>query len=410
MRIAFLTSFNLTDINDGNIYADMIRTFIKHGVSIDAVCPMEGGTETCITDIGGGNSILYVKTGKVQKTSAVTKGIETLLLGIRMKQTIKKHLKQRYDAVLYSTPTITLATAAKYIKKRDGARSYLLLKDIFPQNAVDVGMMSKTGVKGLLYRCFKKIEKKLYKISDYIGCMSPANVEYLLKHEPWIDPKKVHVSPNAFCDRVELLSQADKMKLREKFSFSTQAKIFVYGGNVGRPQNADFIVECMRAVKNIKDSLFLIVGGGTDFCKLEQYARESGQENLIVKSSMPRNEYELLVGCCDVGLLFLDYNFTIPNFPSRMLSYMQKGLPILACTDRATDVGKVICEGEFGWWCPSDDAVGFAEMVRTIMATDTGSAGVKGSEYLRKHYESEMAYDIIMTYIAPSQHKSKEIK
>ena len=88
----------------------------------------------------------------------------------------------KFDLILYSTPPITFYKAIEYVKKRDGAKTYLLLKDIFPQNAVDLGMMSKTGLKGLIYKYFRKKEKKLYAISDKIGCMSQANVDYVLKH------------------------------------------------------------------------------------------------------------------------------------------------------------------------------------------------------------------------------------
>ncbi len=402
MRIVFITSFNISDINDGNIYADMIRTFIAHGVNIDVVCPVEGGTASYKTQIGNESSVLHVKTGRMQKTNAITKGIETVLLGERMKSAIKKHLKKRYDAVLYSTPTITLATAVEYIKKRDKATSYLLLKDIFPQNAVDVGMMSKEGIKGLLYRYFRRIEKRLYKISDYIGCMSLANVNYLLKHEPWINPEKVHVSPNTFSDRVEHISQEEKAKMRQDFAIPEDVKLFVYGGNIGRPQNVDFIIKCMEAVKGKDDCLFLIIGGGTDFNKLKQYSLSSRQSNLLVWNSLPRDEYERIVGCCDVGLLFLDYKFTIPNFPSRMLSYMQKELPILACTDPVSDVGQVICDGEFGWWCPSNDPEQFSDMVDSIQKTDLGVMGKRAGEYLKQHYEVEMTYNIIMSRITQS--------
>ena len=86
----------------------------------------------------------------------------------------------------------------RYVKKRDGAKSYLMLKDIFPQNAVDLGMLQTTGLKGLLYKCFRKKEKKLYSLSDRIGCMSQANVDYILKHNPEIPKEKVEILPELY--------------------------------------------------------------------------------------------------------------------------------------------------------------------------------------------------------------------
>ena len=60
-----------------------------------------------------------------------------------------------------------------------------------------------------------------------------------------------------------------------------------------------------------------------------------------------REEYDNLVQICDVGLIFLNARFTIPNFPSRLLSYTEIGKPVLAATDENTDIGKII-EEEMG--------------------------------------------------------------
>ena len=92
--------------------------------------------------------------------------------------------------ILYSTPPITFCGVVEYFQKRDNAKTYLMLKDIFPQNAVDLGMMKTTGAKGLIYKYFRKQEKKLYAISDRIGCMSQANVEYVLKDNPEVSKEK----------------------------------------------------------------------------------------------------------------------------------------------------------------------------------------------------------------------------
>ena len=96
-----------------------------------------------------------------------------------------------------------------------------------------------------------------------------------------------------------------------------------------------------------------------------------------------------MIAACDAGLVFLDHRFTIPNFPSRILSYMQAGLPIIAATDKSTDVGKVIIDGGFGWWCESNDVDKFVELVRYALTEDLESVGEKGLQYLRTEYEQK---------------------
>lgn len=136
--------------------------------------------------------------GNITKCSIIEKGISSLQIEYKFKSAIKRYFKDtKFDLILYSTPPVTFSSVIQFFKRRDNAKTYLLLKDIFPQNAVDIGMLSKTGFKGLLYRYFRLVEKKLYAISDRIGCMSPANVEYLLANNPEIESSRTEICPNS---------------------------------------------------------------------------------------------------------------------------------------------------------------------------------------------------------------------
>src|SRR5690554_7686413 len=180
MNILFLTVSRIDNLEKRGIYTDLLRHFIEKDHKIYVVSPLERrfGTNTHLIE-NKDHSILKVKTLNIQKTNIVEKGIGTILLEYQFEKAINKYYRDiKFDLVLYSTPPITLTRIIDKIKKRDGARTYLLLKDIFPQNAVDIGMMSKTG---LLYKSFRKKERTLYQLSDFIGCMSPANVEFVLK-------------------------------------------------------------------------------------------------------------------------------------------------------------------------------------------------------------------------------------
>ena len=106
-----------------------------------------------------------------------------------------------------------------------------------------------------------------------------------------------------------------------------------------------------------------------------------------------------MVGACDVGMIFLDHRFTIPNFPSRLLAYMQAKLPVLACTDPNTDIGEVISESGFGWWCESNDAAKFKEIVEDIIeipATDINDMGETAFEELKRRYDVQKCYEQII--------------
>lgn len=386
---------NFDSFDERNIYTDLIREFIKNGHDVYCVSASEKNTGVR-THLRENGRILRLRIGNTQKTNIIEKGISTLMIGSQLIRGIKKYFSDvKFDLVLYPTPTVTIASAVKYVKKRDGAKSYLMLKDIFPQNAVDIGMLSKSGVKGFLYRYFRKKEKDLYKVSDYIGCMSQANCDYVIRHNPQVDASKVEICPNAIEARDMSLNESKRNEMREKYNIPLDKTVFVYGGNLGKPQGISFFTECLRTQFSNEDAYFMIVGDGTEYPRLEKFFACEKPSNMVLMKLLPKEDYDAMVAACDVGMIFLDHRFTIPNFPSRLLSYMQAGLPVLACTDASTDIGKVIVEGNFGWWCESNDTKAFSECVEKAMVKDS-SVKEREFEYLNKHYHSARVYETIM--------------
>ena len=346
---------------------------------------------------------MHVKIGNITQCGQLEKGISTLLIERNFEHEIRKYFSNvHFDLVLYSTPPITFANVVDFIRQRDYAKTYLLLKDIFPQNAVDIGMLSTSGIKGLAYRYFRKKEKKLYQVSDFIGCMSPANVEYVLRHNPEISEERVEVCPNAIEIIDKSIDAAERDAIRRKYGIPLDKTVFVYGGNLGKPQGVDFICRCMEQIGGVA-AYFLIVGDGAEYGKLERFFDKHHPCNARLMKRLPKDEYDTMIGACDVGLIFLDYRFTIPNFPSRLLSYMQAHLPVLACTDPNTDVGKVIVEGGFGWWCPSNDVNQFLRTVQNAMQADRKAMGENAWRYLKEHYDVEIAYKTIMSHFEKEQ-------
>lgn len=400
MNVLFVTLYNIRNIADRGIYEDLLREFSRNGHHVFVVSPTERRNHEKTHLIKKDNTaILKVHTGNIQKTNIIEKGISTILLEKQYISATKKYLSNvKFDLVLYSTPPVTLTGMVQYIKKRDGAKTYLLLKDIFPQNAVDIGMMSKSGIKGLLYRYFRAKEKKLYDLSDKIGCMSEANVDFVLKHNPSVSIEKVEVCPNCIEPVDMSISDDERIAMRERYCIPLDKKVFVYGGNLGKPQGISFLVECLKNQMNNEQSYFLIVGDGTEYGKLEKFIDEKKPKNVKLMRRLPKEDYDRLVAACDVGMIFLDYRFTIPNFPSRLLAYMQAKLPVLAATDLNTDIGKVIVDGGFGWWVGSNSPKNFSEAVRNALNSDVELLGTNAFKYLNENYSAEKGCNIILQF------------
>lgn len=406
MQILFLTLMKIHSPADEGIYMDLMKCFADNGHKLYIVTPLEKKDEADEEVIEAGNlKILRCKTGNLFGVGMVEKGISQTLLPFKYIKAVERHFKGvKFDLILYSTPPISLAGIVEKIKKKTGAKTYLLLKDIFPQNAVDIGLISPFTAKIL----FRHKEKKLYKISDYIGCMSPANVEYLLKHNE-LDSLKVEVCPNSIKvtdnltdevtkDNIDL-GLSDRSKILSKYNIPPDKIIFLYGGNLGLPQDIPFITECIKKSAKVKEAHFVICGGGTEYGKLENFVNETSPANLTLIKVLPKSEYDRLAGVSDVGMIFLDHRFTIPNFPSRLLSYLKEKKPVLICTDKNTDIGRIAEENGFGLSSVSDNTEDFAENINKLTDRELrAKLGKNGYKFLTENYTVENSYKIIMKH------------
>lgn len=391
MNILFLTLSRIDDIEKRGIYTDLMREFRNRGDNVYIASPIERRFRKKTYLIQQENTeILKIRTLNIQKTNPVEKGIGTLLLERQFSNAIDKYWGGiKFDLILYSTPPITFNRVIKEIKKRCGCPSYLMLKDIFPQNAVDLGMMKEGS---FLYNIFRRKEKELYEISDIIGCTSPANCKYVIDHNPEVDRNKVEICPNAFTPiEFPTVSENEKTELLKKLQIPIGKTIFLYGGNLGKPQGIDFLLKVVAENEKLKNSFIIIVGSGTEYPKIEAWFKAHKPQNALLLSALPKDEYDKLVRICDVGLIFLDPRFTIPNFPSRLLSYLENSMPVLLATDVNTDMGTIAEEAGFGFWCESGDLDQFMKNMNIYLADKDliKTMGEKGYKYLMENYTTK---------------------
>lgn len=395
MNVLFLSLLSFDTLDEENIYTDLLKEFSNRGDNVYVVSPIERRLKKSTYIIEEKNvKILRLKIGNIQKTNIIEKGISTVILEYQIIKGIKKYFNNiKFDLILYSTPPITFYKAIKYIKNRDKAISYLMLKDIFPQNAVDIGILSQSGIKSIIYKYFRKKEKQLYYISDYIGCMSEANVKYIIQHNKELNENKIEICPNSINVKDKSIDENIRKQIREKYSIPYNKKIFIYGGNLGRPQGIDFIIECLEYEKDNNDIFFIIVGDGTEFKKIFQYINNHNLNNVKLMNKVPKDEYDKLVAASDIGLIFLDYRFTIPNFPSRLLNYMQAKLPVIAATDLNSDIGIEIEKGKFGWSCNSNNVVDFDKCIQKALKNQLDREDEW--KYLEENFSTSKCYKII---------------
>ena len=226
--------------------------------------------------------------------------------------------------------------------------------------------------------------------------MSQANVDFLLRSNPEIPKEKVEILPNAIILNPQVDREAAKEAVRKRYAVPEGAITFLFGGNLGKPQGIPFLIDCLRAVKNRKDFHFIICGEGSEYYLLDEFLSQEKPSNLSLVKFLPKKEYDQLASGCDVGLIILDHRFTIPNYPSRILSYMENSTPVICATDPNTDIGKMVEENGFGYACESNSVNDFIRCLEKLKASDISAMGGKARETCEKLFSVEECYQTIM--------------
>lgn len=395
MKILFLT-IAWPKTGNYNIYTDLMDEVIANGHQVTVACSAEArtGIKTGLETINGIH-VLHIATGNLTQIPFIEKGISNLKVGGQFKSAINKYFaNERFDLIIMSTPPITLSGVFGDLKKKYKAKTYLLLKDIWPQGIADIGAIKQNG---LIYKYFSWQEQRLYKACDYIGCMSPANVKYVLEHNNLSSTCVVEENPNSIKIRKNKILK--DRRLLQNYGISDDKCVFVFGGNLGKPQGIQSFMSVLKNI-NIANAFFLFVGGGTEANYVKKYIAENHLQNVKYIQTLPKDEYEQICESADVGLILLDGRYTIPNFPSRLLSYCENRLPILSYTDPNTDVGDVVEEVGCGIKVTRDNHDGFVAAVKKLADNKQlrDEMGNNAFKLLQDRYTVSSSYKIIMQH------------
>lgn len=405
MRVLYLAQ--RFDINNRGIQTDLLCALSESGHSVTIVaCELRENIIKTSNSNSTQFEIIYVPIENQFGVSSVKKGIVQVKIPFEMIRSIKKRLSLRqYDLVLYATPPVTFAPVVAYCKKKYKCKSFLALKDIFPQNAVDLGLMSEYG---LAHKVFRTIEKHLYKVSDYIGCMSDANIDYVKRHNPEIEEGKLLIFPNTI-KPYEVKKDFSRGIFLDSIDVPKDKTIFLFGGNLGMPQAVDLLLDAIEQLKNYSNAYFLIIGKGSEYSKIETRFNEKKFTNAKLINFLPSEEYNQSILACDVGLILLKPEITVPNIPEKTLSYMANGRPIIAATDSATDVGDIIeRQAHCGKWCLSSDLDKFIESIIYMCehSEERQKMGYNARQYFDNNWDVSISIRIINSLLESTNNES----
>jgi glycosyltransferase involved in cell wall biosynthesis len=322
---------------------DLFLEFVKQGHQTTVVTPSPMLDCAWRIEDWGGGKVLRLKAPNSKDVGYVRRTISEFLMPFVMLRNLRGSpvAQQCWDGVVWYSPTIFWGPLVKALKQSSACRGYLIIRDIFPKWAVDIGIMGR----GMPYLFFKIIEQFQYSIADIIGVQTPANNDYFRN---WGSQSN---------RRVEVLQNwlADAPNVGCRISVSAGAlagrKIFVYAGNMGVAQGMDVLIDLAERLRYRKDMGFLFVGRGSSVKQLLSESERRGLDNIVFFDEIDPSEIPGLYAQCHVGLVVLDPRHRTHNIPGKFLSYMQNGLPVLASINPGNDLEGIITQARVGLVC-----------------------------------------------------------
>ena len=400
LNILMVSLYPFKKLSDGYIAADLVSEFTKHGHKMTVIAPHEGHKGVTRDDSEGFANV-RIGSGAIQKTGAVKKVLNLRKLDKATRKYLKDNHTEKFDLVICMISHCAFYKTVKFIKNRDDAFVYNMVKDIFPQNAVDMGMMKKGGI---VYKFFKGQEDKYYQTSDVLGALSPKGVDMLREFNPKMEPERIELCPNSCVPTKRVMDSAERKKVLQKHGLPTDKVIFIYGGNLGKPQGLDFLLECIkRNEEGDGKACFVVIGNGTELEKVRAFFADNNIKNSILKGRISSNDFDELCMASDVGLVLLAREFTVPNYPSRVLSYMQARIPILFAGNQNCDMGENAVNNNYGFSCinRTEDVAEFMDYVKKMTADAKlrKKMGENAYTFMCDNYAVSQTYDIIIKHL-----------
>jgi colanic acid biosynthesis glycosyl transferase WcaI len=315
------------------------------------------------------------------KSPFFIRGIEEVLIALKMWIAIRFCVKEKFDYIISYTPPIFQALLANKLKIYYQSKIILNVQDIFPDNAIDLEIIKNSLIKYF----YLYIEKKVYEGANIITSHTQGSVKYLIKNKN-VSPKKIYLVENSIS--INSYYHVNKNHInRETYGLANDAIVFLFGGVIGPAQNLEKLLEVAQYIKN-KKIIFLIIGDGRERIKLQILINLKGINNLILSSPINSQDYQSLAMDVDFGFCMLSPKNKTPVIPGKIYEFMALKLPVFGVLHKESDAHQLIYDAKCGFTMNADgDAESIAIRIDEIVASNLNlrKMGENGFEYVSKN-------------------------
>ena len=319
---------------------DMAREFVHQGHSVSILVPAPSQQAAWVMDNFDGVQVLRLRAPRTKDVGYLRRTIAEFCMPFSMLSNLYKSplRNEPWDGVVWYSPSIFFGPLVSWLRRSSGCKSYLILRDIFPDWAVDVGLLSK----GVAYALLSGVARYQYSVADVIGVQSAGNLTYFQK---WSQRAgcKLEVLQNWLSTPPQLQCsiKIDETSLKGR-------KVFVYAGNMGVAQGIDVFFDVAEKLRHRSDIGFLLVGRGSEVARYREIVQKRELDAVVFHDEIDSDQIPDLCNQCHAGIIALDPRHKSHNIPGKFLTYMRSGLPVLAAINAGNDLGRIIRDGGVG--------------------------------------------------------------
>jgi len=331
---------------------ELAQTFLNQGIQVVILVPSSMQQERIKFELHEGCKVISVKALKIKDISYIRRTINEFINPWIMWSTLRGCAEFKsipIAGVIWYSPSIFWGPLIKRLKNLFKCRSYLILRDIFPDWALHLSILKR----GVTYSFFKAVERYQYLQADTIGLQSPNSLAYFNNSH-----QKIQARLETLWNWARpVTSIKNKICSIDVASTHLQGRvIFVYAGNLGVAQGVELLMEMVKKLNAYKEIGFLIVGRGSELSAFREFAKLEGLENIIIRDEIDPFEIPSLYDQCDVGMLFLDRRHQTHNIPGKFITYLQAGLPVIAVVNPGNDIENLISKYDLGFSYSGEDS------------------------------------------------------
>ena len=300
--------------------------------------------------------------------------------------------KKNFDYIIWYSPSIFFSPIIWFLKKRFQSKTYLILRDIFPEWTIDLGILKD----GVVYRFLKSIAKIQYKVADKIGIQSKSNF-YVI--QDYVQKNKVEVLNNWTSNSDA--HHHESLNIDAFNNDNSNQKTIIYLGNMGIAQDMYSLLEIAEIFQKREfKGIFLFIGRGTEVQQLKNITKNKKIKNVKFFDEIDPKYVPSLLKDCSAGLISLDPRHKTHNIPGKFISYIESSLPVIARINSNSDLEEIITKNQIGLVYSDNNLNEFAMKISNML--DNDNLLRKQSERARnlflKEFTTESAYTQIMKF------------